>query len=96
MDDESSESGDFGEFGVPAYVIRKNRRQEIRIGLNEYKGTEYVDVRVFYRTDDGFRPSNRGVTLSTELYHELLRGVLELGALLGEIDQQTLADLESK
>jgi hypothetical protein len=86
MDYDDDESGAFGEFGVPAYVIHKNRRQEVRIGLNEYKGVEYIDIRIFYRAEDGYRPTARGVTIPTRLYAELLQGVIDLGTLLGEID----------
>jgi hypothetical protein len=82
----SDEADDFGEFGVPAYVIQKNSRRQIRIGLNEFNRREYMDVREFYRADSGYRPTSRGITLPPSRYAELLRGVLELGSELGIID----------
>ena len=94
MDDDATDTGAFGEFGVPACVIPKNRREEVRIGLNEYKGVEYIDIRSFFLAPDGFRPSRRGITLPTRLYRDLLLGIVELGALLGEVDQQALAELD--
>jgi hypothetical protein len=83
----------FGAFGVPAHVIEKNKREQVRIGLNEYRGSEYIDIRTFYLADDGYRPTSRGVTLPPRLFGELLRGVLELGTQLGVIDPDLVAQV---
>jgi len=81
---------EFGEFGVPAHVIHKGGREQVRFYVNEYQGHEYMDIRAFYRSEEGWRPSRKGVTLRPEFYRELLKGVLELGGQVGEISQTTL------
>ena len=83
----------FGEFGVPVHIIQKSRQEQIRIGLNEFHGRESIHIRSFYDTGEGFRPTRRGVTVSTTLYPELLRGVLELGVTLGVIDPDVVSDV---
>ena len=80
----------FGEFGVAAHVIQKSASEQVRIGINEYRGREYIDIRGFFDSGEGYRPTKRGVTVPTRLYPELLRGVLELGLTLGVVDQDTL------
>lgn len=80
------------EFGIPVHMFDKNSREQIRISLNEYMGFEYIDIRVFYKSDEGYRPTKKGVTLSKDLYAELFLGVLQLGEALG-IDEQALASL---
>src|SRR5437660_1358981 len=97
MKDRTDDDDAFGKFGVVAWVIQRNRREQLRIGLNEFRGNEYIDVRLFYLADDGsFKPSRKGITLPTRCYQDLLRGILELGALIGEIDQETLTELTSR
>jgi len=87
-------SDDYGAFGIPAHSFLKNSREQIRIGLNEYKGHEYIDVRAFYMAKTGWRPSSKGVTIPVGMYPDLLRGILELGGQLGHLSQEFLAELE--
>lgn len=82
------------DYGVPAHIISKNKRDQIRIGLNEYQGKQYLDLRQFYKADDSdWKPSPKGVTIPVDLYPELLRGVLLLGEMIGA-DVKTLLDNE--
>ena|GEM_PF-4883501 len=71
------------EFGVPVHVFFKSDREQIRISLNEYKGYEYIDIRIFYRSYEGFRPSPKGITLRKELLPELVRGIAQLSQIVG-------------
>lgn len=80
----------FGEFGVAAHVIQKSASEQLRIGINECPGQEYIDMRAFFDPGDGYRPTKRGITLPTRLYSEVLRGVLELGVTLGAVDQDAV------
>lgn len=80
----------FGEYGVPAHVIQKTQSEQIRVGINEHKGFEYIDVRSFFLSADGWRPTRKGVTLPPRLYPELLRAILELGGQLGIIGPEVL------
>ncbi len=82
------------DYGVPAHIIPKNKRDQIRIGLNEYKEKQYLDIRQFYRGDENdWKPTSKGVTIPVDLYPELLRGVLLLGDMIGA-DVKALLDNE--
>lgn len=75
------------EFGVPIYIIERNNREQLRIGLNEYLGTNYIDIRIFYLKDGKYLPSRKGITISKDQYFDLLRGIISLGETLGYDDE---------
>lgn len=89
MNIENPDNSD--EFGVPVHVFDKSPKQQIRISINEFRGTEYVDIRTFYLFDEGFRPTKRGITLTPELIPEFLRGMFRLADTLG-IDIERMSD----
>lgn len=78
---DNASGGD--DFGVPIYTFARSGSEEIRISLNEYKGHEYIDLRVFYKSPSGFLPTKRGLTLKREHVLELIQGVAELANVLG-------------
>ena len=54
-------------------VIEKNSRESIVVSEIEYKGSKYVDVRVFYKDTDGsLKPTRKGVSLRPEKVAELV------------------------
>jgi hypothetical protein len=78
---------DDDEFGIPSFAISKSDQEEIRFAVGEYKGHEYIDIRSYFRSPDGFRPTKKGITLKPALYGELLKGVFQVGLDLGLIDE---------
>ncbi|SAL75804.1 Transcriptional Coactivator p15 (PC4) [Caballeronia arvi] len=54
----------------------KNASERLRVDVKTYRGSTYIDIRVWYVTDDGdYRPSSKGVTLKPTMAPELLRGI---------------------
>ena len=53
--------------------IPRNATEEVHIGINTYKNKQYLDLRIFYTTDDGanWLPTKKGVTISPENLVEL-------------------------
>lgn len=48
-------------------VIPKNRTEEIRVTLDEFRGMTLLNVRVWYQADDGeMRPGKQGIALRPE------------------------------
>ena len=86
-----------GEFGVLVHSIMKGNDQ-VRISVSEFKGKEYIDIRTFYlpndADDEGYKPTKRGVTVPTDSYWDLLKGVVELGNTLGLLDPDVVASLD--
>ncbi len=57
----------------------KNTLEEIRVSVNVFRGRQYIDIRTFYKGDDGeYHPSKKGVTLSPELLPDLEEAVRKL------------------
>ncbi len=61
-------------------VINKSDTNAIRIGLNEYEGTQYVDIRLMFRNDnsDKWLPSKKGTTVPLRLWPEFREAVASL------------------
>ena len=54
-------------------TVPRSATEEIQISINEYRGKKYLDLRVYYTTDDGLNwsPTKKGVTFSPEKLGEL-------------------------
>lgn len=54
-------------------AIRKNLRKEIRMTREDFRGHDLLNIRVFYRNDDGkWRPGKQSVAIRMELVPEFL------------------------
>lgn len=64
--------------GFTLVEIGKNARDCIRVRICSFKGTDYADVRVFFKGDDGERrPTAKGVALRTEMLPEVIAALQE-------------------
>jgi len=53
--------------------MKKNARENIEVNLNEFKGTEFVDIRVWFNNEEGeWFPSKRGVSIKANDVPELI------------------------
>ena len=48
--------------------IPRNATEELQISVSTYKGNQYLNMRIFYTTDDGgsWLPTKKGVTFSKD------------------------------
>lgn len=53
----------------------KNRRENVRITLDEYQGTPTIDIRTWWFGDDALRPGRSGITLSVRHLPALAEGI---------------------
>ncbi len=62
-------------------VVDKNSRERIEVRAAEYEGHSYIDIRTYWRSQDGeeWRPSKKGVTLKPELVGELIAAIRKSG-----------------
>ncbi len=69
-----------GEKTMQETIIEKSDTNAIRVGLNEYEGHEYVDIRLMFRNDnsDKWLPSKKGVTVPLTLLPEFRKAVASL------------------
>ncbi len=59
-------------------MIPRSATEELHVQIKEYKGKKYVDLRIYYTTDNGgnWNPTKKGVTVAPENL-ELLKTALE-------------------
>ncbi|MBA7696554.1 hypothetical protein ES703_105204 [subsurface metagenome] len=52
-------------------IIPKNSLEEVRVAIEEYKGYQLLDIRVYFHADDGEpRPTKKGISINLELFDE--------------------------
>ena len=49
-------------------TIPRNATEQLQISINSYKEKKYLDLRIYYTTDDGVNwlPTKKGVTVSPD------------------------------
>lgn len=49
-------------------IVPRSSTEQLQIAIKEFKGKSYLDMRIFYTTDDGatWLPTKKGVTCSPE------------------------------
>ena len=59
-------------------TVPRSATEQLQISINEYKGKSYLDLRIYYTTDDGLNwlPTKKGVTVSPENL-ELLKDAID-------------------
>ena len=68
----------------------RNSRERIRIALDEYRGINTVDVRVWYRDGNELKPGKSGITTSVANLPALAAGLklaLDRARDLGLVDR---------
>ncbi len=67
------------------HTFPKNPLEEIRVSLTVFKKKQYLDLRVYYKGDDGeFHPSRKGLTLSLDLVPDLEEAMRKAREVIGE------------
>lgn len=67
------------------HTFPKNPLEEIRASVTVFKGKQYVDLRVYYKGDDGeYHPSKKGLTLSLDLFPDLEESMRKLREVIVE------------
>ena len=49
-------------------TIPRNATEQLQVSINSYKDKKYLDLRIYYTTDDGgsWLPTKKGVTISPD------------------------------
>jgi hypothetical protein len=65
-------------------VFPKNKFQEVRVGIREFKGNDLVDVRIWTNAQgaDQMVPTAKGVTINVHLLPKLLKALGETEKIL--------------
>ena len=64
-----------------ATVLEKNSRESLVINQSEFKGVKLVDVRVFYKDENGdLKPTKKGVSVRLEQLDAMIKALSEVSA----------------
>ena len=71
-------------------TIQRTATEQLQIAINEYKGKAYLDLRIFYTTDDGLNwlPTKKGVTFAPDQLEILQDAVNEAMQEFMSIEEQ--------
>jgi hypothetical protein len=59
-------------------TIPKNKGEEVRVTVDDFKGHRLVNVRVWYRAEDGkMWPGKQGLAVRLDLAADLARAIAE-------------------
>lgn len=68
---------------VPGIVVaqfEKNKKEEVRLSVETFHGRKLINIRVFYKDDDGsWKPGKQGLAVSVDRYKDLAGSILEVG-----------------
>ena len=67
-------------------TFQKNKFQEIRIGIREFKGNDIVDIRTWTMTQGANEmvPTAKGVTINVQLLPQLKKALEDVEKILKE------------
>lgn len=63
--------------------FEKNKREEVRVILNEFNGKPMFHIRAYYQDNGEWKPG-KGIGLSVDRYKELAGAILDLGERLAK------------
>ena len=65
-------------------VFKKNKFQEIRVGIREFKGNDLIDIRTWTLTQgtEDMVPTTKGVSMNINLLPELMTSLEQVGKVL--------------
>ena len=60
-------------------VIERSDTEQLQISISEYKGKSYLNMRIFYTTDEGatWLPTKKGVTFTPDQLDLLTEAIEE-------------------
>ena len=67
-------------------TFKKNKFQEIRIGIREFKGNDLVDIRTWTMTQGSNEmvPTAKGVSINISLFADLKKAIAQVEDVLKE------------
>ncbi len=63
--------------------IEKNQKERIRVSIEEYRGSVFIDCRVYFECDDGeWRPTKKGIALNEYCLADVIKALQKAGKAL--------------
>ena len=69
--------------------FKRNPTEEVRAGIKEFKGRQYIDIRIYYLDDQSeWKPTRKGISLATDFMPELKNAVESIEKELKSLDNK--------
>ena len=67
-------------------TFKKNKFQEVRVGIREFKGNDLIDIRTWTMTQgtDEMVPTAKGVSINVNLLSDLKKALMDVEKVLKE------------
>lgn len=67
-------------------TFKKNKFQEVRVGIREFKGNDLIDIRIWTQTQgaDEMVPTAKGVSININLLEDLKKSIVVAEGILKE------------
>jgi hypothetical protein len=63
--------------------FEKNSKEEVRVSIDDFRGRKIINMRVYYRSDNGqWLPGRQGLALGVDRYRDLAEAMLKVGEAL--------------
>ena len=63
--------------------FEKNSKEEVRVSIDDFRGRKIINMRVYYRSDNGqWLPGRQGLALGVDRYRDLAEALLKVGEAL--------------
>lgn len=73
------------ESSRPVAQFEKNSKEEVRVSIDDFRGSKIINIRVYYRSPSGeWLPGKQGIALKVDRYRDLASAILQLGEALQE------------
>ena len=75
-----------GNMDQTVSILPKNKFQEVRVGVREFKGIDLVDIRIWTIAQgvDQMVPTAKGVTINVSLLPQLIKALTDTEKILKE------------
>ncbi len=68
--------------------IERNDTERLRVEASNYKGSDFISVRIYYLADNGeWRPTKKGITVKPEKIDELIEFLNQAKEKVGKIEE---------
>ena len=73
----------FEERGELVLLIERSATQQLRLSYGEFFGSPFMNLRVWWRDEDGWKPTKRGATIRKGELLPVVHALLDAAPLMG-------------
>tara|TARA_R100000908_G_C3628375_1_gene70449 strand:+ start:187 stop:432 length:246 start_codon:yes stop_codon:yes gene_type:complete len=67
--------------------VEKNKQEKYIVAAKEYKGYKFVDVRMYYKHEDRWLPTKKGITISPKNAESMMSAINKGLCVINEVKQ---------